>query len=526
MQGFKRLWFVTFIGLVLFASCTIVPPPEAPTARIEVYNNTGVTITLHMGTYTDTSSVPTASTPAIRTGENSIFEVDVELPFHLWFTYTSGGVPYYIKLSDEDSTAVFDLDEDKNYILILGASSYEFYEKSIGDGDEIPDPTQVKTPVISPASGTFTEAQTVSITTDTTEATIYYTTDGSTPDSTDTEYSTPFTLDILGTTTVKAIAVVDGMVASEVATATIVIELPSIDVGAALEDIVYDAANDKVYAIDYYNKEVVIIDLNTKAVESQTSLTYKPVDLTYDSENNRLFIMNWGSSFVTEFDLDTKTVTQNIPFSSTPHSSVDPDSSDHNETFHIQYVDGILYIVDCVWAPSLHAIDLSENSVTDYTASGIGIGDLAFTAAGNAFYSWYQYGWGAGYAGSDVQKYAIGPDGLTETGDSEIGYPGMARDPLDSPIFLDESEAKIFAKTRVFDAASLQSVYYDFGEVIYAIDQANKRIASKTTVFEYDTYNEVAKVTAESIDQMFFDSSGTLWMLTNEDAKLYYQNIQ
>ena len=48
-----------------------------------------------------------------------------------------------------------------------------------------------------------------------TDAIIYYTTDGSTPDSSSTEYTGPFSLE-LGTTTVKAIAVKDGWVASEV----------------------------------------------------------------------------------------------------------------------------------------------------------------------------------------------------------------------------------------------------------------------------------------------------------------------
>ena len=76
----------------------------------------------------------------------------------------------------------------------------------------------VATPTISPASGSFTDSETVTITCSTSGATIYYTTDGSTPSASNgTQYSGSFT--VTTTTTVKAIAVKDG-VNSEVASAT------------------------------------------------------------------------------------------------------------------------------------------------------------------------------------------------------------------------------------------------------------------------------------------------------------------
>lgn len=76
----------------------------------------------------------------------------------------------------------------------------------------------VDAPVITPAGGEITQATTVTITCATTGASIYYTTDGTTPSATHgTLYTGPIT--ISETTTLRAIAVMDG-VSSTITTAT------------------------------------------------------------------------------------------------------------------------------------------------------------------------------------------------------------------------------------------------------------------------------------------------------------------
>lgn len=82
----------------------------------------------------------------------------------------------------------------------------------------------VSTPTISPSGGTFSTTQEVTLATNTSGATIRYTTDGSTPTSSSgTVYSAPFT--ISSTTTVKAIAYksgeIDSAVVSQVFTKTV-----------------------------------------------------------------------------------------------------------------------------------------------------------------------------------------------------------------------------------------------------------------------------------------------------------------
>mgnify|MGYP005839047619 CR=1 FL=1 len=76
--------------------------------------------------------------------------------------------------------------------------------------------TSVATPVISPPSGNFTSPVDVTMSCGTDGATIYYTTDGSDPDQTDTEYTSSF--QVTTTTTVKARAYKSGLDPSAIAT--------------------------------------------------------------------------------------------------------------------------------------------------------------------------------------------------------------------------------------------------------------------------------------------------------------------
>lgn len=76
----------------------------------------------------------------------------------------------------------------------------------------------VEMPVISPNGGFTFEPTEVSISCETEGATIYYTTDGTTPDENATLYENPF--NVSANTTVKAIAYKTGFTASNIATAT------------------------------------------------------------------------------------------------------------------------------------------------------------------------------------------------------------------------------------------------------------------------------------------------------------------
>lgn len=80
-----------------------------------------------------------------------------------------------------------------------------------------PEPEQVATPTATPAAGEVESGATVELETETEGATIYYTTDGTTPTAESTEYEEA--IEITEAVTIKAIAVKDGMTDSEVLSA-------------------------------------------------------------------------------------------------------------------------------------------------------------------------------------------------------------------------------------------------------------------------------------------------------------------
>ena len=87
----------------------------------------------------------------------------------------------------------------------------------------------VATPTFSPVAGTYTSAQSVSISDATSGATIYYTTNGTTPTTSSTQYTGPITVN--STETLQAIAVATGdtnsAVSSAIYTITPVVATPT-----------------------------------------------------------------------------------------------------------------------------------------------------------------------------------------------------------------------------------------------------------------------------------------------------------
>jgi hypothetical protein len=84
---------------------------------------------------------------------------------------------------------------------------------------------QAATPTFSPPGGTYSTAQSVTISDTSSGVSIYYTTDGSTPTTASTRYTTP--IPVSTTTTIRAIAAGSGWTNSAVGSATYTIQIPT-----------------------------------------------------------------------------------------------------------------------------------------------------------------------------------------------------------------------------------------------------------------------------------------------------------
>jgi hypothetical protein len=136
-------------------------------------------------------------------------------------TATSGATIYYTTNGTTPTTA------STEYSSAITVSATEtvkaiavktgYTNSAIGSATYTINSSAVATPTFSPAAGSYGPAQTVTISTTTSGATIYYTTNGTTPTTSSTKYTSPITVST--TETVKAIGVESGYANSAVASA-------------------------------------------------------------------------------------------------------------------------------------------------------------------------------------------------------------------------------------------------------------------------------------------------------------------
>lgn len=133
------------------------------------------------------------------------------------------------------------------------------------------------TPTFSPIAGTYLTEQNVTISCETTGATIYYTTDGSDPTIGSTVYSTPIIVST--TTTIKAMAVAENYDNSSIASAIYTInEVITIAAARALANDAYGCVEGTVIFIDARNIYVqdatagIVLYLNNNTVPSSLAI--------------------------------------------------------------------------------------------------------------------------------------------------------------------------------------------------------------------------------------------------------------
>ncbi len=296
-------------------------------------------------------------------------------------------------------------------------------------------------------------------------------------------------------------------------------ETPVYDLRIYLSSISIDAFElDKLsnilYTLDIENKSITAIDLSTDTIEWTRDLTYIPSRLCVDGD--RIYITNSNSNFISEYSISGFTEVSDIPWTAGNYSFGDGH-------FNIECDSDYLYVVDANWSPLLWEIDRSSPNVVTQIEAFESVGGLALASNGDIF-TWFQYGWTAGYAGSRVSNYVQLDQGEYELVDeSSVGYPAHSRNPLDSPIFVDDDFNMVINKGLIFNKSNLEQVIYDFGndELIYSADFNNGFISTKSNVYSLHTYNVVVPLPVKNPDNVLFDADGDLYIIKNSESSMY-----
>jgi formylglycine-generating enzyme required for sulfatase activity len=196
----KKYLIILLIFMLLIISCnkaTTKPDNVLTQAPIPVFN-------LDSGEY---SSLQTVNITCSLLGAEIHYTLDGSMP-------TDSSQIFTVPLSISSSTIIKARAYKEGYLASETATAnYEINYPS------------VQTPIFNPIEGTYEPGQAVTISCMTAGSTIYYTTDGSTPNDSSQIFNTPIIID--STTTIKAKAHKEGYIASQIATANYNIIIPT-----------------------------------------------------------------------------------------------------------------------------------------------------------------------------------------------------------------------------------------------------------------------------------------------------------
>ncbi|MDQ0196427.1 S-layer homology domain-containing protein [Paenibacillus wynnii] len=291
--------------------------------------------------------------------------------------------------------------------------------------------------------------------------------------------------------------------------ATIPVTVPGLKLDGRVVDIAYDSANQKAYAIDEAFNNLYVINLQTQTVAQTVKLPYRPAGLTLSEDGTSIFIVNDDlNKLITEVRLSDLQVVRHLSYTST----VDSRETSHR---HIYHNSGLLYVVMGDWEPTLLAFNSTTFAAVNYGTSIKGVGDLAFSSDKSKFFSWYQYGWDAGNAGSNVYAYSVSGNSVTKLGQSTLTYPDFTRDPLDTPVLLLKDQGKLVVKNKVLDLNNISLVLGTLAEPIYAANSTGTLLVGKNGIYDAATYQKVQPLSLGAATEIFFDPSGKLYYVLN-----------
>ena len=281
-------------------------------------------------------------------------------------------------------------------ILAFGVIAFCIAEISIGgcgggsngSNNTMPPPEQnAATPTFSPAGGTYSAPQSVTLSDSTSGASIYYTTNGSTPTTASTLYSASTPIAVSSTTTINAIAVASGYLNSTVATATYTINLPAAATPTFSPAPATYTSAQSVTLSDSTTGATIYYTTNGTTPTAASTLYSAPIVVSSTTTINAIAV----ASGYTNSAVATGTYTINIPTAATPTFSPAPGSfsSAQSVTLSDSTTGAAIYYTINGSTPTtsstLYSAPIAVSSTTTINAIAIATGYLNSAVATGTF---------------------------------------------------------------------------------------------------------------------------------------------
>jgi hypothetical protein len=356
------------------------------------------------------------------------------------------------------------------------------------------------TPIFSPAGGTFITPQSVTITDATAGASIYYTTDGSTPTTSSTLYTSPIV--VSSTETVNAIAVATGLSNSAVAAALFTINLPA----SAFQNVVM-------------SQSTLLGALPGGGSQSGT-----------EPAGDTMAVNSFGNVITTDtYGGDTAVFSPQggaptLPGTSSNPNGVAVDSQNNlyigfsytSTVVKVPYVNGayVALAAPTGSTPNCTGNDTAECAMNHLTTGGADVVSLLFDSAGDLFYS---TGNAAGNAGTNnaifectaACLYTGTPAATLIFQEPTASAPATAGQLNIGGLAFDASDDLFFTDSAVSSTTTQESFSSNVNELVYT---PGTGYATTPTVIDAFTPSATAQYGAE-IDGVAVAPNGTVYAL-------------
>jgi hypothetical protein len=461
---------------------------------------------------TDLTDVVTLTAPTnfelSLTPDNGYFDSDELSPINSTITETT----IYVRLKAGLNVGNY----SGNVTIVSGDIT-----KTIALSGTVTNAGTTATPTFSPVAGTYMTEQSVTISCETPDAVIYYTTDGSEPTVNSTVYSAPIT--VSATTTLKALAVAPNYSNSEVATATYTISEPmTIAEARALQSNAYGCVEGTVIFLDgrnvYIQDETAGIDLYLNSNTVPTGLAIGDNVRAYGKRttfNGLVELTGINGGNANEFTVISHNNTLPLAVKTIAEINADYSGSNMLQSTRVKIVDATIGAINTNGNTPITQEGNNLNIYRIPTVEGLVEGDLVTVTGIIGCYNAVQL---RIVSANDVQ-YAHRPS-LTAnptslggfTYDFEAGGPSAATsfllggDNLSNDVAVYPSESFEVSTHADFIAENPAMVFIPNSGHFYDISIYVRLKAG----LEGGTYNEQIYAVSEGADTLFINVSGTV----------------